>query len=170
MKWSAQFDQYGKKIIRTSQPCVATLDPATGGNPSAPTPPANSYRFGAMTVSNQGNGRVVFVQTLNALQGSSTCNISTLLGRLTNNLGSEGATTRIQGVTQLTVFSSDALTGFSSIGSMQFVSSSQATYRTNSMGYATEIELILTNVSVVSSAFQPAPAENWYINGVSSCP
>ena len=53
---------------------------------------------------------------------------------------------------------------------MQFVSSSQATYRTNSMGYATEIELILTNVSVVSSAFQPAPAENWYINGVSSCP
>ena len=170
MKWSAQFDQYGKKIIRTSQPCVANLDPSTGGNPNAPTIPSNSYQFGAMTVSNQGNGRVVFVQTLNALQGSSTCNISTLLGKLTNGLGSEGSTTRIQGVTQLTVYSSQALTGYSSIGSMQFLSNSQAAYRTNSMGYATEIELILTGVSVLDSAFQPASAENWYINGTTSCP
>ena len=167
MKWSAQFDQYGKKIIRTAQPCVANLDPTTGGNNNLPTPPANSYQFGTMTVSPQGSTGIIFVQKFSA--AFQTCNINALFSRLTNDSSALGGSVLVQGVSELTVFSSDPLNGYSSIGSISInPGSSQASIVDN--GISNEKELRLTGVTYASSEFQPAPAQNWYINGVTSCP
>ena len=164
MKWSAQFDQFGKKIIRTAQPCVATLDPATGGNnnlPQAPTDP----QFGSMTVATQGN-TFKFIQTYNA--SFQTCNINALFSRLTNNSSTQGGAVSIQGVASMTVSSENPLNNYSSIGTIGInPGTSQAQLVED--GTSNEKILSLTNVTFALGAFQPSGAENWYISGVSSC-
>ena len=120
-----------------------------------------------MTVSTQGSTGIIFVQKFSA--AFQTCNIDALFARLTNNSTVQGAPVLVQGVTELTVFSSDPLNGYSSIGSIGINPGSSQVSRVDN-NISNEKELILTGVTYASTAFQPAPAQNWYINGVTSCP
>ncbi len=175
MRWTAQFDQMGKKIIRTAEPCVANLDPATGGNNNQCNSPAAAYRYGVMQVYAPGNDKIEFLQTLDALTMSSTCNIYTLFQNVTNNKGAEGSPAAVVGVSEITVRSPNASNCYEKIGSVSFGAGSRATYQTvNLGGYSgTYVTLTIDGATSALDAFQNGTAnggQNWYLQGVPACP
>jgi hypothetical protein len=177
MRWTAQFDQMGKKIIRTAEPCVANLDPATGGNNNQCNSPAAAYRFGIMQVYATGNDKIEFLQTLDGLASASStgCSIYTLFQNITNGKGAEGTPAAVVGVSEITVRSPNASNCYEKIGSVGFGGGSRATYQTvNLGGYSgTYVTLTIDGATSALDAFQNGKAnggQNWYLQGVPACP
>ena len=168
MKWTAQFDQTGKKVIRTAEPCVAELDPATGGNVNPCPAPSNSYKFGVMKVIRLGANQVQFVQTLSAGPASgSQCYLATLFSRLTDN-AELNRNALIIGVAGLVVYGNSVC---DRIGAMTFSAGARVIYETVSMGYQSYMQMTITGASSPIDAFQNgASARNYYINGTTPCP
>ena len=169
MKWTAQFDQNGKKIIRTAEPCVADLDPATGGNVNPCPVPSNSYKYGSMKIVRLGANQIQFVQTLSALTMNSTCNLATLFGKLTNNAALD-RNALLVGVAKLVIYGN---TVCDQIGSMSFIAGARAVYETVSLGgySGTYVQMTITGASSALTSFnQGGYARNFYINGTTPCP
>ena len=154
---------------------MANLDPATGGNSNQCNSPASAYTFGIMQVYTPGSNKIEFKQTLNALQMSPNCNISTLFQNITNNKGTEGNPTAVVGVSEITVRSPNATNCYEKIGSVGFGGGSRATYQTVSLGgyTGTYITLTIDRVNTALDAFQNGTqngGQNWYLQGVPACP
>jgi hypothetical protein len=170
MKWTAQFDQNGKKIIRTAEPCVAELDQATGGNANPCPAPSNAYKFGVMNVIRLGDNKMQFTQTLSALTMSSTCNLATLFYKLTNNAALD-RNALIVGVAGLVIYSPNVGDCYNRIGSMSFSGGARVIYETVSLGgySGTYIQMTITGATSAIDAFQSLSAQNYFINGTSPC-
>jgi len=169
MKWTAQFDQNGKKVIRTAEPCVAELDPNTGGNVNPCPIPSNSYKYGSMEIINFSNlNKVQFTQTLSAGPGSGTvCHLATLFAKLTDNAALD-RNALVVGVAGLVVYGNNVC---DKIGSMTFSAGARVTYVSVTQGWQSYFEMTITNASAAPSAFQPGGgARNYYINGTTPCP
>ena len=171
MKWTAQFDQNGKKIIRTAEPCVAELDQATGGNANPCPAPSNAYKFGVMNVIRLGDNKMQFTQTLSALTMSSTCNLATLFYKLTDNAALD-RNALIVGVAGLVIYSPNVGDCYNRIGSMSFSGGARVIYETVSLGgySGTYIQMTITGATSAIDAFQSLSAQNYFINGTSPCP
>jgi len=118
MKWTAQFDQNGKKVIRTAEPCVAELDPATGGNVNPCTKPP-SCQFGNMDiVYNRSNNTFEIIQESpwNYYCGVEAC-LECFWSKLTNGKPKESSQ-RIIGVASLEISSPRLADCFGSIGTL----------------------------------------------------
>jgi len=108
-RWTAQFDNLGKKIIRTAEPCVGNIDPNTGGNNAndCTTSPANSYRFGSLAVVGGSNWIKIVGASFSSLFTpdilDGTCNLQGLWDRLTNSAPADGSATTMASVGNMTV-------------------------------------------------------------------
>ena len=102
MKWVAQFDNLGKKIIQTAEPCVGDIDQTTGGNNNQCNKPAQAYQFGILQPIRVNGSTLKILQSRSAVYCSSTCNLYNLWAKITNNAPSNQGSRQIQTVAQLT--------------------------------------------------------------------
>ena len=168
MKWTAQFDQNGKKVIRTAEPCVAELDPATGGNVNPCTKPP-SCQFGNMDLVYNGVNK-----TFEIIQESpwnfQSCGVGACLdcfwNKLTNGKPSDSSQ-RIIGVASLEVYSPRLADCFGSIGTLSLNQGGNSRISwvdapASGRYSSNHVILTITNCSAPTGAFQGAGnGTNW---------
>lgn len=172
MKWVAQFDNLGKKIIRTAEPCVADLDQSTGGNNNQCPKPSQGYQFGPIQVIKNPGGAANTIQIYQEGSGiwnNSSCNIQHLWSKITGDAALNSGTRNIQGVAELQFHSPWVSDCYYSIGSVG-IAGGRATYVPCGQGCSPVAEWInISGVSFASTAFPPHPAKNFYIVGPTAC-
>lgn len=166
MKWVAQFDQNGKKVIRTAEPCVANLDQTTGGNNNPCPKPAQGYQFGILQPIPSANNQVKILQKFSGLYGSSSCNLQNLWSKITNGASLSQGSRQILTVGELNFHLQYSC--YDNIGSVNIVGGT-ATYTEDNLSQ--EAFITINGVSYATGAFQGASMQNYYIQGagLSAC-
>lgn len=107
MKWVAQFDNLGKKIIQTAEPCVGDIDQNTGGNNTQCNKPAQAYQFGVLQPIRVDGNTLKILQTQSGITNSSFCNLQNLWSKITNGAPLSQGSRQIQTVGELNFHSSN---------------------------------------------------------------
>ena len=168
MKWTAQFDQNGKKVIRTAEPCVAELDPATGGNVNPCTLPP-SCQFGTMEVIHNPTTKTLEIiqqDPFNFYCGAGMC-LNCLWSKLTGGKPRESSQ-RIVGTGELTIIDPRLSECYAELGTIQLNQGANSRISWTDVGAAgrytsQHVVLTITNCSAPAGTFGSTGGQgtNW---------